>query len=102
MSNQRYSEELKAHILAEMESGASAGSLARKYALCVATIHHWKHQESEANLKEFESMEEEESKIRRLERRNAQLEQENAFLKEAAAWFASDVVTDTGGTGRTH
>ena len=102
MSNQKYSEELKAHILAELESGASARSLARKYEPSEATIRIWMRRAAEAKQKESECMEDDESKIRRLERRNAQLEQENAFLKKEAAWFASDVVTDTGGTGRTH
>ncbi len=102
MSNERYSEELKAHILAELEAGASVRSLARKYEPCSATIHQWKRQAAAAKHREFESTEDDESKIRRLERRNAQLEQENAFLKKAAAWFASDGVTNTGGTRRTH
>ena len=83
MSNQKYSEELKAHILAELESGASARSLVRKYEPSEATIRIWMRRAAESKLKESESMEEDESKIRRLERRNAQLEQENAFLKNA-------------------
>jgi len=102
MSNQKYSEELKAHILAELEAGAGISSLARKYEPCAATIHHWKRQAAEAKLRASQSTEDDESKIRRLERRNAQLEQENAFLKKAAAWFASDRATETGGTRRTH
>ena len=102
MSNQKYSEELKAHILAELEAGAGVSSLARKDEPCAATIHHWKRQATEVKLKESESTEDDSARIRRLERRNAQLEQENAFLKKAAAWFASDSVTDTGGTRRTN
>ena len=102
MSNQKYSEELKAHILAELEAGAGVTSLARKYEPCAATIHNWMRQAAEAKISETQSTEDDESKIRRLERRNQQLEQENAFLKKAAAWFASDSATDTGGTRRTH
>ncbi len=102
MSNHKYSEELKAHILAEMESGASAGSLARKYEPSEATIRIWMRRAAESKLKESESTEDDAARIRRLERRNAQLEQENAFLKKAAAWFASDSVTGTGGTRRTN
>ena len=90
MSNQKYSEELKAHILA------------RKYEPCAATIHNWMRQVAEAKFSKSQSTEDDESKIRRLERRNQQLEQENAFLKKAAAWFASDSATETGGTRRTH
>ena len=40
-------------------------------------------QAAEAKLKESESMENDAARTRRLERRNSQLEQENAFLKKA-------------------
>ena len=64
MSNQKYSEKLKVHIPAEVESGASAGSLARKYEPSEVTIRIWMRRAAEEKLKESES------KIRRLERRN--------------------------------
>ena len=57
MSNQNCSEELKAHILAELETGASVRSLARKYTPSEATIRIWKSQAVEAKFGESESME---------------------------------------------
>ena len=78
MFNHKYSEELKAHLLAELESGTSVGSLARKYEPSEATIRIWMRRTAEAKLKESDSMEDDASKIRRLEHRNRQLEQENA------------------------
>ncbi len=95
MSNNIYSEELKSHVLEELEDGAGVRSLAREYEPSEATIRNWKRQATEAKNKESESTEDGEPKIRRLERRNAQLEQENAFQK-------SDSVTYTSGTRCTH
>ena len=42
MSNQRYSEELKVHILVELKTGASLWSLTRNYEPSEATIRIWK------------------------------------------------------------
>ncbi len=95
-----YSEKLKAHILAEHEAGLSVRELARRYEPSATTIQNWKRQAKTA-LSEPESSEGETAKLRSLQRRVQQLEQENAFLKKAAAWFAAEGATAGGGTRRT-
>ena len=89
MSEGNYSEEIKEHILSEHESGVSVRELARRY-------------EPSAKASESEPGESEVAQLRRLQRRNQELEQENAFLKKAAAWFAADSGIQRGGTGRTN
>ena len=94
-----YSEELKAHILAEHEAGISVRELARRYEPSATTIQNWKRQ-AKAATREPRRAEGEATKVRSLQRRVRQLEQENAFLKKAAAWFAADGAT-AGGSRRT-
>ena len=57
--------------------------------------------QAKAKASESEPGESEVSQLRRIQRRNQELEQENAFLKKAAAWFAADS-GQRGGTGRTN
>ena len=94
MSQGNYSEEIKEHILSEHEAGVSVRELARRYEPSATTIQNWKRQ-AKAKASEV-------SQLRRLQRRNQELEQENAFLKKAAAWFAADSGVQRGGTGRTN
>ena len=97
MSQGNYAEEFKEHILSEHEAGVSVRELARRYEPSATTIQNWKRQ-AKAKASESEPGESEVSQLRRLQRRN----QENAFLKKAAAWFASDSGIQRGGTGRTN
>ncbi len=101
MSQGNYSEEFKEHILSEHEAGVSVRELARRYEPSATTIQNWKRQ-AKAKASESEPGESEVSQLRRLQRRNQELEQENAFLKKAAAWFAADSGGHRGGTGRTN
>ena len=89
MSQGNYSEEIKEHILSEHEAGVSVRELARRYEPSATTIQNWKRQ-AKAKASESEPGESEVAQLRRLQRRNQELEQENAFLKKAAAWFAAD------------
>ncbi len=61
----------------------------RRYEPSATTIQNWKRQ-AKAKASESEPGESEVSQLRRIQRRNQELEQENAFLKKAAAWFAAD------------
>ena len=97
MSQGNYAEEFKEHILSEHEAGVSVRELARRYEPSATTIQNWKRQ-AKAKASESEPGESEVSQLRR----NQELEQENAFLKKAAAWFASDSGVQRGGTGRTN
>ncbi len=101
MSKVIYPEELKEHILSEHEAGISVRELARRYEPSATTIQNWKRQ---VKLKASQPGvgTGSEAELRRCKRRIEQLEQENAFLKKAAAWFAADGVTNSGGTRRTN
>ena len=101
MSQGNYSEEIKEHILSEHEAGVSVRELARRYEPSATTIQNWKRQ-AKAKASESEPGESEVSQLRRLQRRNQELEQENAFFKKATAWFAADSGIQRGGTGRTN
>ena len=101
MSQGNYAEEFKEHILSEHEAGVSVRELARRYEPSATTIQNWKRQ-AKAKASESEPGESEVAQLRRLQRRNQELEQENAFLKKAAAWFAADSGVQRGGTGRTN
>ncbi len=81
MSQGNYAEEFKEHILSEHEAGVSVRELARRYEPSATTIQNWKRQ-AKAKASESEPGESEVSQLRRIQRRNQELEQENAFLKK--------------------
>ena len=93
-----YSEELKAHILAEHEAGVTVRELSRRYEPSATTIQNWKRQAKE-QASDAEQSESEGSQLRVLQRQVQRLEQENAFLKKAAAWFAAEGAAGGGGRG---
>ena len=101
MSKVIYTEELSEHILAEHAAGMSVRELARRYESSATTIQNWKCQ-AKLKASQAEPVTGSEAELRRCKRRIEQLEQENAFLKKAAAWFAADGVAKSGGTGRTN
>ena len=77
MSQGNYAEEFKEHILSEHEAGVSVRELARRYEPSATTIQNWKRQ-AKAKASESEPGESEVSQLRRIQRRNQELEQENA------------------------
>ena len=81
MSQGNYSEEFKEHILSEHEAGVSGRELARRYEPSATTIQNLKRQ-AKAKASESEPGESVVAQLRRLQRRNQELEQENAFLKK--------------------
>ena len=101
MSKVIYTEELKEHILLEHEAGISVRELARRYEPSATTIQNWKRQ-AKLQASRPEPAAGREAELRRCQRRIEQLEQENAFLKKAAAWFAADGAAKSGGSGRTN
>ena len=80
MSQGNYAEEFKEHILSEHEAGVSVRELARRYEPSATTIQNWKRQ-AKAKASESEPGESEVSQLRRIQRRNQELEQENAFFR---------------------
>ena len=72
------------HILSEHEAGVSVRELARRYEPSATTIQNWKRQ-AKAKASESEPGESEVAQLRRLQRRNQELEQENAFLKKSGS-----------------
>ena len=101
MSKVIYTEELKEHILSEHEAGISVQELARRYEPSATTIQNWIRQAKAASSETLPS-EGKAAEIRRLQRRIEQLEQENAFLKKATAWFSADDSGAAGGTKPTN
>ena len=67
-----------------MKLGYRVRELARRYEPSATTIQNWKRQ-AKAKASESEPGESEVSQLRRLQRRNQELEQENAFLKKSGS-----------------
>lgn len=80
----KYSPELKAEVVkAVLEGGLSYSEAARDFGLVSQTVHSWVAAEKRKR-KEGSTA----GQVSELERRIRELEQENAFLKKAAAFFA--------------
>lgn len=91
-----YTEEFRREAVkrADME-GNTAASVARDLGISAQQIYNWKRQFTRLSDKQFNTVDgvdyskQESEEMRRLKRRNAELEKELEFLKKAAAYFAS-------------
>lgn len=88
----RYSEEFKKSIVTLHESGKSISHLSREYGLTWTTIDKWVKLYSEVKLDSDTTISA--SQIKELQKRNAQLEEENIILKKAIAIFTPNSRTD--------
>lgn len=90
----RYDEEFKKEIVFEYQKGASLDDILKKYGVAKSTTSGWikkyseechytKPQNKEKNISPEE--------FRVLNKRIAELEKENNFLKKAAAFFAKEI-----------
>jgi transposase len=85
----RYSPELRAEVVkAVLEGGLSYTEAARDFDLIPQTVHNWVAAEKKKN--EGQAPVAEPGQSAELERRIRELEQENAFLKKAVAFFAKE------------
>lgn len=91
-----YTEEFRREAVKRAEKdGNTAASVARDLGISAQQIYNWKRQFTRLSDKQFNSIDgvdyskKESEEMRRLKRRNAELEKELEFLKKAAAYFAS-------------
>ena len=74
-----------------VESSRSVADVAREIGVSETTLGNWTRAYREAHAEEEPELQvSERAKLRELERRNRELEMENAFLKKAAAYFAKE------------
>jgi transposase len=74
-----------------VETSRAIADVAREYGLSETTLGNWVRAYREKHAGEEPPLElSERARLRELERRNRELEMENAFLKKAAAYFARE------------
>ena len=95
--NQAYSEEFRLEAIKRSEQlGNTQASVAKELGISAQQIANWKRQLSRLSDKQFNSLngvdysKKESEEVRKLRRKNKQLEEELAFLKKAAAYFANE------------
>lgn len=89
----KYSPEFREEaVQLALRSSKTISETARELGLNPETLRNWvkKHREEHGPTGEAELTVSERARLRELERRNRELEMENAFLKKAAAYFAKD------------
>ena len=89
----QYSAELRAEVVrAVVEGRRTYADVARDFGLVAETVRKWVLTEKERNPGRTDDAREaiDRAQVAEMERRIRELEQENAFLKKAAAFFASE------------
>lgn len=90
----RYSEELKREIVRKhIQEERSLKSLSMEYHVSKAGISKWVKQYSEECQENHETKQEYDymTELKKLRKKNEELEKENLFLKKAAAFFAKEI-----------
>ena len=94
---QAYTEEFRREaVKRSAKSGVSTATVAKELGISAQQIYNWRRQFSRLSDKQFNSVEgvdyskKESEDLRKLKRRNAELEKELAFVKKAAAYFAKE------------
>jgi transposase len=95
---QAYTEEFRREAVKRAEKeGNTTASVARDLGISAQQIYNWRRQFTRLSDKQFNSVngvnysKDESEEMRQLKRKNAELEQELAFLKKAAAYFAKSL-----------
>jgi transposase len=92
MSKQQYSSEFKIEAVKRLEvTGEPVTKVARELGIKPTTLHGWvnKYKNSpEAPFPGSGHLKPEDEKLRKLEKENKDLKEENEILKKAAAYFA--------------
>lgn len=74
-----------------VEGARSIADIAREIGVSETTLGNWVRAYREAHVEDEPELQlSERARLRELERRNRELEMENAFLKKAAAYFAKE------------
>ena len=95
---QAYTEEFRKEAVKRSEKkGITAAEVAKELGISVQQIYNWKRQFTRLSSdKQFRTLDgvdyskQESEEIRKLRRENKRLQEENAFLKKATAYFAND------------
>ena len=94
---QAYTEEFRREAVKRSEKeGISIATVAKELGVSPQQIYNWRRQFNRLSDKQFNSVQgvdyskKESEELRKLKRRNAELEKELAFVKKAAAYFAKD------------
>lgn len=88
----KFDEEFKQSIVTLYESGKSQNALATEYGIAVSSIARWVKQYSEVKIDDGTILTA--RQIQQLQKRNAQLEEENLILKKAIAIFTPRSTND--------
>ena len=94
--NQAYTEEFRREAVKRSEKpGVTQAQVAKELGVSAQQIANWKRQFKRLSEKQFNSLngvdysKDESEELRRLRRENKRLQEEMAFLKKAAAYFAN-------------
>ena len=85
MTHRPYDEDFKKSIVALYQNGKTQSQLSKEYGVSLSAIGKWIRLYSEVKTVDGDSMTA--KQIKDLQRRNAQLEEENLILKKAIAIF---------------
>ncbi|MDO4301855.1 MAG: transposase [Clostridia bacterium] len=85
MSHPQYDDEFKKSIVALYQSGKSQSQISKDYGISLSAISRWIKLYSEVKLDDDTILSA--KQIKELQKRNAQLEEENLILKKAIAIF---------------
>lgn len=95
--NQGYTEEFRREAVKRSEKqGVTQAQVAKELGISPQQIANWKRQFTRLSDKQFNSVDgvdyskKESEELRRLRRENKRLQEEMAFLKKAAAYFANN------------
>ena len=83
--SQQYDEEFKKNIVALYQSGKTQSQLSKDYGVSISAIARWIKLYSEVKLDDDTILST--KQIKELQKRNAQLDEENLILKKAIAIF---------------
>lgn len=94
--HQAYTEEFRREAVNRAaKEGQTTASVARELGVSAQQIYNWRRQFNRLSDKQFNTVagvdysKQESTELRKIKRRNAELEKELAFLKKAAAYFAN-------------
>jgi transposase len=94
---QAYTEEFRREAVKRAEKeGVTTAQVAKDLGISAQQIYNWRRQFNRLSDKQFNSVggvdysKQESEEVRRLKRENKRLEEELAFLKKAAAYFANN------------
>lgn len=86
MTTNKYDEEFKKSLVSLCQSGKTQAQLCREYGVSESALSKWVKQYSLVQIDDGEVLTA--KQVKELQKRNAQLEEENIILKKAIAIFA--------------